>query len=130
MAPITTLYASLLALLFIALAGFVVRGRLRHKIDLGPGERGQIEQPIRAHANLAEYGPVFIVLLLLAELGGAPAWLLHGAGAGFVGSRVLHGIGLNAHRGRSFGRYYGTLGTWLLIIALAVYLLVRSIALL
>ena len=127
MAPITTLYASLLALLFNVLAGMVVRGRLRHKIDLGQGERGEIERPVRAHANLTEYAPVFIVLLLLAELGGAPAWLLHGAGVGFVGSRVLHGIGLSSHRGRSFGRYYGTVGTWLLIVALAVYLLLRSV---
>ena len=127
MAPITTLYAALLALLFIALAAVVVRGRLRHHIDLGPGERSEIEQPIRAHANLAEYGPIFVTLLLLAELGGAPAWLLHGAGSGFVAARVLHGIGLNSNRGRSFGRYYGTLGTWLLIVALALYLLVRPL---
>jgi hypothetical protein len=128
MAPITTLYAALLALLFIVLAGVVVRGRLRHKIDLGAGARGELEQQIRAHANLAEYAPVFLILLLLAELGGAAAGLLHAMGATFVIARVMHAAGLNRARGESFGRYWGTVLTWLLIVALAVYLLVRTIA--
>lgn len=128
MAPITTIYAALLALLFLVLSGLVVRGRMRHRINLGAGAQGEIERPIRAHANLAEYGPIFILLLLLAELGGAAPGLLHGAGAGFLVARILHGVGLNRTGGPSFGRYYGTLGTWILILALAVYLLVRSAA--
>ena len=128
MAPITTLYAALLALLFIALAALVVRGRLRHKINLGAGPGGEIEPQVRAHANLAEYAPILLILLLLAELGGAAAWLLHVAGAGFVIARVMHAAGLSRTRGESFGRYWGIVLTWLLIIVLAVYLLVRAVA--
>jgi hypothetical protein len=128
MAPITTLCAALVGVLYIALAGLVVRGRQRHKIDLGPGAKGEIEQSIRAHANLAENAPIFLILLLLAELGGAPVWLLYGAGAVFIVARVLHGAGLSGARGYSFGRFYGTLFTWLLILGLSVYLLVRTLA--
>jgi hypothetical protein len=40
----------------------------------------------------------------------------------------MHAAGLNRARGESFGRYWGTVLTWLLIVALAVYLLVRTIA--
>ena len=127
MAPITTLYAALLALLLIALAGLVVRGRLRHRINLGMGAQGEIEPQVRAHANLAEYAPVFLILLLVAELGAAPGWLLHAAGATFLVARVLHGAGLSKTSGESFGRYWGTVFTWLVILALALYLLLRPL---
>lgn len=127
MVPITTLYAALLALLLLALAGLVVRGRIRHHVDLGIGAEGQIEKQVRAHANLAEYAPVFLVLLLVAELGAAPSWLLHAAGATFVVARVLHAVGLSRTRTASFGRYWGTVFTWLVILLLAVYLLLRPV---
>ena len=113
MAPITTLYAALLALLLIALAGLVVRGRIRHHIDLGTGAQGEIEPQVRAHANLAEYAPVFLVL--------------QHAGASFLLGRVMHGAGLSQARGASFGRYWGTVLTWLVILALALYLLLRPL---
>jgi len=127
MAPITTLYAALLALLLIALAGLVVRGRIRHHVDLGIGTEGEIEKQVRAHANLAEYAPLFLILLLVAELGAAPGWLLHAAGATFLVARIMHGAGLSQTRGASFGRYWGTVFTWLVILALALYLLLRPL---
>jgi len=127
MAPITTLYAALLALLLLVLAGLVVRGRIRHRIDLGMGTQGEIERQVRAHANLAEYAPVFLILLLVAELGAAPAWSLHAAGATFLIARIMHGAGLSQTRSASFGRYWGTVFTWLVILVLALYLLLRPL---
>lgn len=126
--PITTLYAALLALLQVVLAGFVVRARRAHKVNLGAGPRGEIEQPVRVHANLAENAPIFLLLLLLAELAPSPAGLLHGAGVVFCAARLLHAVGLSERPGRSFGRFWGTLLTWLTIVALALYLLVRVVA--
>jgi hypothetical protein len=126
MAPVTTLYAGLLGLLYLALAYLVVRGRQRHKINLGTGPQGEIERQVRVHANLVEYAPMFLLLLLLAELAAAPPWLLHGAGAGFVAARVAHAQGLSSTAGVSRGRFWGTALTWLLILVLSIYLIFKS----
>jgi uncharacterized membrane protein YecN with MAPEG domain len=126
MAPVTTLYAGLLGLLYLALAYLVVRGRQRHRINLGIGAEGQIERQVRVHANFAEYAPIFLILLLLAELAAAPSWLLHGAGAGFVAARLAHALGLSSTSGVSRGRSVGTALTWLLILVLSIYLIFKS----
>jgi uncharacterized membrane protein YecN with MAPEG domain len=126
MAPVTTLYAGLLGLLYLALAYLVVRGRQRHRINLGIGAEGQIERQVRVHANFAEYAPIFLILLLLAELAAAPSWLLHGAGAGFVAARLAHAQGLSSTSGVSRGRSVGTALTWLLILVLSIYLIFKS----
>jgi uncharacterized membrane protein YecN with MAPEG domain len=126
MAPVTTIYAALLGLLYLTLAYLVVRARDKHSVTLGEGPAGELVQPIRVHANLVEYAPIFLILLLLAELGSSPAWLLHGAGTVFVIGRVLHAMGLTRSAGATFGRYWGTVLTWLMILCLSLYLLVRS----
>ena len=127
MAPITSIYAGLLALMMLGLAGRVVRVRLGQAIPLGTGGNDDMEQRIRVHGNLTEYAPIFLILLLLAELGQAPAWLLHGTGIAFVVARAMHAAGLSRIRGRSIGRFYGSAVSWTAIVVLAVYLLGRAV---
>lgn len=126
MAPITSLYAALTALLVIALASLVVRGRWLHRVGLGTGGSPELERAVRVHANLVEYAPIGLILLLLLELAALPAWFLHGCGAAFFLSRLLHALGLSQRSGSSPGRYLGTLGTWLVIIVMAAVLLFRG----
>jgi uncharacterized membrane protein YecN with MAPEG domain len=42
-------------------------------------------------------------------------------------SRVLHAQGLGATAGYSRGRYFGTLGTWLIIVGLSLLLVVDQV---
>lgn len=126
-APITSLYAALAAILFVALAGLVVRARWRYRTGLGIGTEPAMERAVRVHANFVEYVPLALLLLLLTELGGAPAILLHGCGALLVLCRVLHAYGLSQHSGRSFGRFWGTAGTWAVVLTLSVTLLWRAL---
>jgi hypothetical protein len=121
---VTMLYAALCGVLLIALALNVVRLRLGRKVPLGIDPT--LEQPVRVHGNFAEYAPTFLVLLLLAELGGAAFWFLHLTGATFVAGRMLHAYGLSTVRARSFGRFYGSVLSWTSILVLCAYLLVRS----
>ncbi len=62
---------------------------------------------MRAHANFAEYVPFAVLLLILAEWGGASPWLLHALGALLVAARLSHGIGVaqdpEDYRFRVFG---------------------------
>jgi len=120
---VTMLYAALCGVLLVALALNVVRLRLGRRIPLGMGEGATLEQPVRVHGNFTEYAPTFLILLLLAELGGASTWFLHLAGAAFLIGRLLHAYGLSTVRARSFGRFYGSAISWTSIMVLSGYLL-------
>ncbi len=117
---ITLLYASILGLLLLILSGRVVYLRRTLLVGLGAGEHRDLEKAIRAHGNLIEYAPFALILMLLLELNGAPAWQLHVLGATLVVSRHLHAWGLSRHSGTSFGRLLGMTGTLLVILAAAI----------
>jgi uncharacterized membrane protein YecN with MAPEG domain len=117
---ITALYAGLLGLLYIALGGFVVAQRRRARIGLGTGSDPALERRVRVHGNFAEYAPLFLVLLLVAELTGAASVLLHLLGAAFLLARIGHAFGLGRSSGTSTGRFVGTLVTWVAIVVVAV----------
>lgn len=126
-APVTALYASLIGLLLLALSYQVVRGRQRFKVNLGPGDSKELERAIRTQANLVEYAPIALLLMLLLEVNGGAGWALHGFGALLVICRLAHAWGLSHSSGTSPGRYYGTAGTWLILLGLALsnlYLLI------
>jgi len=117
------LYAALLGLLLIALSVNVVVARRRYRVRLGVGTEEGMQQAVRVQANFAEYVPLAVILLILAELSGLPAVAVHASGILLVTSRVLHAWGLSHSPGRTFGRFYGTAGTWLAIIGLSLYVL-------
>ncbi len=119
-APITGLYASLLALLLLALGFRVVRLRWRTKTGIGDGGDRGLARAIRVHGNAIEYVPIALVLLLVAELGGANPALLHGCGIGLVAARILHATGLSRTSGASPERIAGTVATFTVITVLAV----------
>ncbi len=119
--PITSLYAALTALLVIFLAYRVVKYRRSLRVGLGANDNRELQVAIRAHANTVEYSPLFLILLLLAEINQLPNAWLHMFGALFVLSRLGHGWGFTkTSGGYSRGRFYGTVITWLVIVALAV----------
>jgi len=115
---ITGLYAALCALLLLALSGRVVALRRRLRVGIGDGGDPALARAIRAQANAIEYIPLLLVMLLIAENNGAGVLLLHACGIALVAARVLHAIGLSASAGTSFGRFWGTLGTWGLLLVL------------
>lgn len=117
---ITALYAGLLGLLYLALCGLVVSHRRRARVGLGTGGDTALERAIRVHGNFAEYAPLFLVLLLVAEMNGGVPMLLHVTGAAFFLARIVHAAGLSRSSGISRGRFLGTLVTWAAILVLAV----------
>jgi len=103
-----------------------VRARWRYRTTLGVGTEPGMERAVRVHANFVEYVPLAVLLMLLCELNGASPALLHGAGILLIASRSLHAWGLSQTSGRSFGRFYGTAGTWLTVLSLSGDLLLRA----
>ena len=121
--PISFLYAGALGLMLVALSAQVSLARRRYRVRLGAGTEEGMQQALRVQANFAEYVPFAVLLLVLAELQGLPGAAVHGAGLVLFASRVLHAIGLSQRPGYSFGRFYGTAGTWLVIVGLSLWIL-------
>ena len=74
-AEITALYVALTSLLFIGLSYRVSAQRKRSKVSLGTGDDPALEKAVRIQANLAEYAPVALLLMLVYELNGGAVWL-------------------------------------------------------
>jgi uncharacterized membrane protein YecN with MAPEG domain len=89
---ITTAYAVPLAIIYLVLAFRVIGRRRAARAALGDGGDADLARRIRAHANFAEYVPLVLVLMMLAELGGAPIWMAHTAGACLLAGRVAHAV--------------------------------------
>ena len=116
-------YAGLLGLLLIALSINVVLARRRYRVRLGVGNEDGMQQAVRVQANFAEYVPLAVVLLVLSDLTKMPEIAVHVAGLLLVSSRLLHAWGLSHSPGRTFGRFYGTAGTWMVITGLSLWLM-------
>lgn len=118
---ISGLYISLTALLMIFLAYRVIRLRRKHKIGLGSAGNETLELASRVHANLLENAPITMILLVVAEMNGTQGATLHSLGTLWIVSRLLHAIGLTQGQGGyHFGRFWGVLMTWVVILALVI----------
>ncbi len=120
MITITPLYAGLIALLFVFLSYRVITVRRSDKISLGDGDNPAMAYRIRAQANCAEYAPLALILLAMAELQGAPIWVVHLLGVMLVAGRVIHAWGLSQHPQNLPARVYGMLLTLMMITFTAI----------
>jgi uncharacterized membrane protein YecN with MAPEG domain len=126
MLPITSLYAGILGLVLLVLSFRVIAVRRSARISLGAGGNPVLERRIRSHANFCEFAPLILLLLALAELGGAMdgTWLYALGGALVVG-RVAHPFGIEG-AGMNF-RLIGMISTFSALIGLSLGLLVRAL---
>ncbi len=92
MLAITGTYAAALTGLYLLLSARVILFRREHRINLGDGNDPEMLRRIRAHANFAEYAPLGIVLLAIAELQGEASLWLHLLGLMLLVGRLLHGV--------------------------------------
>ncbi|MEE8388703.1 MAG: MAPEG family protein [Acidiferrobacterales bacterium] len=119
-APVTSIYAALAGIIIVGLAFRVVRLRRRERIALGHGDNKYLRRAIRVHANATEYIPIILILMLLLEINGGPTWQLHFFGVLTILGRLMHAWWLSRFTGKSFGRTWGTVISWGVIIALAI----------
>jgi uncharacterized membrane protein YecN with MAPEG domain len=98
---ITPLYAALAAVILSVLSLRIIGVRRSRRVAIGDGADEELARRIRAHGNFAEYTPLALVLILLLELGGAPAWQLHLIGAALILGRIVHAWSLTAHSGNA-----------------------------
>jgi uncharacterized membrane protein YecN with MAPEG domain len=124
---ITGLYAGLCGLLLTILYVRVSQRRLATKIGMGTGSDAILEQRIRAHGNFIESVPIALILLYLFEQAGVDSIYVHAFGVALVLARVAHAQGISTTSGRSTGRFYGSIGTLLVIAGLSVWIVATSL---
>jgi hypothetical protein len=114
---ITPIYAGLLALLYFVLSYRIIVMRGPGGPSLGDGGDPVLLRRIRAHGNFAEYVPFILLMIAMLEFGQQPSWLLHTLGATLVVARLLHGYALSFTPSFTFGRFWGTALTFVLLLA-------------
>ena len=91
---ITGFYAGILAIIFSWLSLNVAKTRRIYKVALGDDDNFEIQRRIRAQGNFAEYTPIFLILLGLAENIGVYKLAIHFFGLLFVLGRIIHAYSL------------------------------------
>ncbi len=123
---ITMIAAGVLGLLLLALGIRIVPLRMRTRISLGTGDNPDMETLVRAHGNAAEWIPIGLILLFLAEQAQGQHWLVAGGAALLVVGRILHPFGL-ANRSPNVARTLGMVLTWAAVGGLAILVFVHAI---
>jgi uncharacterized membrane protein YecN with MAPEG domain len=113
--PVTSVAAAVLSLIYVTMSVRVIQARISTGTSMGDGSGGVpagLEHTIpllvraRSHANFAEYVPLGLIVLGLAELQGTRRWVIAVLAAMLVGGRLLHPIGM----GRKVPNPYRLLG--------------------
>ena len=123
---VTPLYTALLALWFLVLTVRVLQYRRSTRVSLGDGGNPLMQRAIRAHANFAEYVPFALLLLLILELSRFSLYVVHALGITLVIARLLHGYALAFTAEFRFGRVWGALLTFGVLLIEAVLCLYQA----
>lgn len=91
---ITSIYAALLALILIFLSIKIIKNRRFSKVEIGDNGNDSLQRAIRAHGNFIEYTPIFLIMLILAEVGGLNKYLIHFFGIIYILGRISHAYGI------------------------------------
>jgi uncharacterized protein len=119
MPKITLLFASLHVVLMLILTVRVILHRRAQQIGIGDGGDKWLTRKIRVHANFIENVPMALLLLALLELAGFDQSWLWALGGTLLFARILHAAGFSRHSGYSFGRFWGTVLTWGVLMVMA-----------
>jgi uncharacterized membrane protein YecN with MAPEG domain len=123
---VTPLYAALLTLWMLVLSMRVITWRRKARVSLGDGGNPALQRAIRGHANFAEYVPLALLLLLILELSRFSIYVIHAIGLTLLVARLLHGYALSFTAEYKFGRYWGAVLTFVVIIVEAVLCLYQA----
>ncbi len=124
---IIPLYASLLALLFVALSLQVIRLRRSRQIAIGDAGDAAMLRAMRVHSNFAEYVPLCLFMIYLVETQLGWALLVHGLGLVLLLARLSHAYGVSQARENLRFRVFGMLGTFAVLVVAALGLLTTTV---
>jgi uncharacterized membrane protein YecN with MAPEG domain len=127
---VTSVYAALLTLVFLAISFWVSAGRGKYGVFVGDGGQPGLLARMRAHANFTEYVPLALLLVALLEGRRTSIYIIHALLFVLLIARILHPFGMVAppkSRRLIFCRGLPATATWLVMIVAAVLLLVKAV---
>lgn len=127
MLEVTSIYAGLIALIYLWLSARVITYRRGHRISMGDAGSNSLLKRMRAHGNCAEYAPFGIVLLGLVEMSGAPGLAVHALGALLLLGRSAHAWGFSASPPIMGGRVLGMICTLSMFLISALGLILHGL---
>jgi uncharacterized membrane protein YecN with MAPEG domain len=92
---ILPVYAAILGLFFIFLSFRIIRLRRTLKVAVGDAGHPELIRAIRAHANFAEYVPLCLFLIFLAEQQNSHLLVIHGLCLTLLTARLTHAYGVS-----------------------------------
>lgn len=121
---IVSLYAAILAILFVILSIRVIR--LRRQLQIGLGDSGDknLLRAISVHSNFSEYAPLSLFLIFLVESQAGYSWFVHSLGICLLVGRLSHAYGVSQSVENYNFRVFGMAMTFTSIILSSVFLLV------
>ena len=122
---IVSIFAAVLAIMYIQLSFRVINLRKKKKISLGDGGDSALNAAIRTHGNFIEYVPFSLILLFLVEYQGLSSHYCYVLGLMLVVGRICHSYAL-AENQLKF-RVIGMGLTFLTMILSAVLLLITRV---
>jgi uncharacterized protein len=124
---IVPVYAAIFGLMFVYLSFLVIKQRYRAKVSLGDGDDPALRRAIAVQSNFSQYVPFALLLITMAELNHASAYIIHALSAFLLVARLAHAYGLTQANQIMKLRRLGMLLTFGVIIIAALYLLVSAI---
>lgn len=126
---LTAFYGAILALIFVALSGWVVAGRVTMDALHGDGGHQSLLKRIRAQGNFAEYVPFALLLVGAYEASGGSPGVTRTLLVVLILARLLHPVGMLAPKNtpQQFAcRGGGILATFTVITVAAILLLTQA----
>lgn len=125
---VTSLYAALLALVFVVLTAMVGYARSKTTVALGDGGDPGLIVANRRQMNFVENVPLALLLIALIELRGGNTTWLHVLGGVLLVARLVHPFGINTVTAKTIPRAAGATGTLLVLLAAALTLLWQGLS--
>jgi uncharacterized membrane protein YecN with MAPEG domain len=122
---VTSLYASLLTLMFVFLSVRTLRLRRRLRIAIGDASHPEMLRAMRVHANFAEYVPLSLLMLYFVEASGANAVFVHAIALCLVIGRAAHAYGLSQPKENYKFRVTGMTLTFTCLLSAAIIMLIK-----
>jgi uncharacterized membrane protein YecN with MAPEG domain len=122
---ITGLYAGILALFYVGLTFNVIARRRYHGVPFGDKDIPEMRRAIRVHGNFAEYVPLALICIMLLEMQGAGAGMIHFLCGTLLLARVLHAIALTKSNFQL--RIAGTMGTQIVMALAGIKLVLHAL---
>lgn len=125
---ITSIYAAILALMYLGLTFYVIKGRVAAGQSILHGEDMALATKIRRHGNFAEFVPFALILMALAEASGVNTTAVNVAGIILVLARMAQPFGMDPVETNKPLRFIGGVGTHLSMLICIILIFMAQFA--